>query len=106
MLVYLNDILMCQSPQEHAQHLRMVLNVLRQHKWYAKMPKCALNKPELQFLGHSVGKQGVRMDPVKTAVIAEWPLPKDAHELRSCLGLATYFRKYVQGFGEAGRPSD
>lgn len=67
MLVYLNDILMCKRPQEHAQHLR-ILDVLRQHKWYAKMPKCELNKPELHFLGHSVGKQGIRMDPVKTAV--------------------------------------
>ncbi len=65
------------------------------------MPKCEFNKPELQFLGHIVGRQGIRTDPSKTSVIAEWPLPKDAHELRSFLGLATYFRKYVQGFKAA-----
>ena len=103
-LVYLDDILIfSKSPQEHAQHLRMVLDILGQHKLYAKMPKCEFNKPELQFLGHIVGRQGIRMDPSKTAVIAEWPLPKDAHELRSFLGLATYLRKCVL---KAGKPSD
>ena len=98
-LVYLVDsLIFSESPQDHVQRLRIVLDILRQHKMYAKMPKCEFNKPELQFLGHNVGRQGMRMDPSKTAVIAALPLPKDAPEPRSLLGLATYFRKYVQGF--------
>ena len=104
-LVYLDDILIfSKNPQEHAQHLRIVLDILRQHKSCAKMPKCEFNKPELQFLGHIVGRQGIRMDPSKTAVIAEWPLPKNAHELTSFLGLANYFRKHVQGFSKLVGP--
>ena len=81
-----------------------MLDILRQHKLYAKMPKCEFNKPDLQFLGHIVGRHGIRMDPRKTAAIADWPRPKDAHQLRSFLGLATYFRRFVQGYSKLVSP--
>lgn len=77
-LVHLDDILIfSKSAAKHAEHLRVVLDLFRTHDLYAKMSTCEFNKPELQFLGHIVGRDGVKMDPKKTAVIAEWPVPKD-----------------------------
>lgn len=81
-----------------------MLDISRQHELYAKMPKCEFNKPELQFLGHIVGRHGIRMDPATTATVSEWPVPKDAHQLRSVLGLATYFRRFVQGYSKLVSP--
>ena len=103
-LVYLDEILIfSKSPEERAQHLRIVLGILRKHDFYAKMSNCEFNKPELQFLGHIVGQDGIKMDPRKTAAIDQWPMPKDVHQL-SFIGLATYFRKFVQGFSNLVRP--
>ncbi len=104
-MVYLDDILVfSKSPKEHAMHLRIVLDILRQNELYAKLPKCEFNKPELQFLGHIVGRHGIRMDPAKTAAISDWPVPKHVHQLRFFLGLATYFRTFVQGFSKLVSP--
>ena len=72
-LVYLDDILIYRkSPEEHAQHLEMVLQKLREHKYnYAKRSKCHFNQPEVEFLGHVVGRDGVRVDPKKVKVVRE-----------------------------------
>ena len=104
-LVYLDDILIfSRSPEEHEQHLRVVLDLLRKENFYAKLSKCEFNKPELQFLGHIVGRNGIKMDPQKTAVIDAWPQPRDLHQLRSFIGLATYFRRFVQGYSKLVSP--
>ncbi len=69
-LVYLDDILVfSKSPEEHAEHLRLVLQRLREHELYAKRSKCTFNRPELEFLGHIVGSEGIKVDPKKTAVV-------------------------------------
>lgn len=75
--VYLDDILIHSSnASEHMQHMQEVLNTLREHKLYAKMSKSEWNRSEVTFLGHLVGKDGVRMDPKKVQVIKDWPAPK------------------------------
>ena len=104
-LVYLDDILnFSKSPTDHAEHLKLVLDLLRKHELYAKMPKCDFNRPELQVLCHIVSQDGIKMDPQKTAVMDQWPVPKDVHQSRSFVGLATYFRRCVQGFSKLVSP--
>ena len=82
LVVYLDDVLvMSRTPEEHEKHLCTVLEVLRQHKLKVKLSKCELSRPELQFLGHVVGREWVKVDPLKVAVIAKWPVPKT---LKNC----------------------
>lgn len=105
MCVYLDDILIySRTAEEHLTHLRLVLDILRQQRLYAKPKKCDFNMHELKFLGHIVGNGVVRPDPRKVAAVQEWPVPKDVHEVRQFIGLATYFRKFIQGFSVMARP--
>ena len=104
-LVYLDDILvMSRTPEEHVQHLGIVLQILRENGLKAMLSKCEFNKAELHFLGHVIGKDGVAVDPAKIAVIEKWPLPKSLKELQSFLGLANYFRKFVDHFSSVVAP--
>lgn len=103
--VYLDDILIhSRSGEEHLQHIREVLTLLREHKLYAKASKCEWNRTEVTFLGHLVGTDGVRMDPKKVSVIVDWEQPKTQAELRSFLGLANYFRKFILGYAHLAAP--
>jgi hypothetical protein len=86
------------SAAEHDQHLRTVLATLRQHRLFAKLSKCAFNKPEVAYLGHIVGRNGLRMDPKKVEVVRTWRTPRTATELRSFLGLCNYFSRFIQGY--------
>ena len=100
-LVYLDDILIfSKNIAEHAEHLRAVLQLLREHELYAKMSKCTFAQPELEFLGHILGRDGLRVDPRKTAFVAEWPIPQDVSQLRSFLGMAIYFRKFIHHYAQ------
>ncbi len=105
LLVYLDDILVfSKSPEEHAEHLRLVLQLLREHSLYALRPKCHLNAPELEFLGHVVGADGIGVDPKNTAVVTEWAVPQSVSELRSLLGLTNYFRHFIQAYANLVGP--
>jgi len=76
-LVYLGDILVfSKSPEEHAEHLRLVLQLLLEHELYTKRAKCTCNEPELEFLGHIVGSEEIKVDPKKTAVVRDWAVPQ------------------------------
>jgi hypothetical protein len=104
-LVYLDDILIySKTPAEHEEHLRAVLTLLKQNKFYCKLKKCAFNKAEVKYLGHIVGRDGVKVDPDKCKAILNWPVPKSHADVRSFLGLATYFRKFVKGFSMRTAP--
>jgi hypothetical protein len=98
-VVYLDDILIySRNAEEHAEHLRLVLQALRSHKLQCRLAKCDFNRPEIAYLGHIVGRNGIRVDPKKIETVRTWPQPKTATELRSFLGLTNYFRRFVQGY--------
>ncbi|GBG74054.1 hypothetical protein CBR_g17764 [Chara braunii] len=91
-LVYLDDILVySRTLEEHLRHLRGVLDRLRRHGFYAKLSKCRFAQHKVDFLGHYVSDQGLHMDDVKITAIAEWPAPTSAKQLRSFLGLTSYY---------------
>ncbi|XP_010534696.1 PREDICTED: uncharacterized protein LOC104810198 [Tarenaya hassleriana] len=88
----------------HEQHLRLVLQRLREQKLYAKFSKCAFWLQEVGFLGHVISAQGVQVDPAKIEAVMEWKTPTNATEIRSFLGLAGYFRRFVEGFAKLAKP--
>ena len=71
---------------------------------YAKLSKREFNKPEVKYLGHIVGCDGIKLKARKLAAVAEWPAPTNVHELRCFLGLNNYFRKFVQGYAARTKP--
>jgi hypothetical protein len=104
-VVYLDDILIfSKNEEDHFKHLTMVLEKLRQHNLYANAKKCEFLTPELEFLGHIVGKDGIKVDPKKTNSIQKWPTPTTTQELRAFLGLANYFRRFIQGYSTMVAP--
>jgi hypothetical protein len=104
-LVYLDDIMVySKSVEEHAVHLRQVLELLRQHKFLAKLSKCDFCRKEVKFLGHIVSEEGLRVDPKKVSAVQDWPVPLGVPQLRSFLGLANYFRKFIQAYSTIVTP--
>jgi hypothetical protein len=104
-LIYLDDILvMSNSMEEHVEHVREVLARLRKHQFYAKASKCTFAQPQIKFLGHIVSARGLEVDGEKVEVVRKWPHPKNLGELRSFLGLANYFRKFVRGYSTVVAP--
>jgi hypothetical protein len=102
---FINDLLVySKSEQEHIGHLRAVLQQLQKYKLHIKLQKCAFGMREVDFLGHVVGADGIKVDPRKTAAVQEWPVPKDVHDVRMFLGLAGYYRKFVSNFAELAVP--
>lgn len=104
-IVFLDDILIySKTEEEHDKHIRMVLDKLKEKQLYAKESKCEFWKTEVSFLGHVVSQEGIRMDPKKVAAINSWPTPQSVSDLRSFLGLAGYYRKFVEKFSSIARP--
>ena len=90
--------------QKHEQHLKIVLQTLREKKLYAKLSKCDFWLKEVSFLGHIVSAEGIRVDPAKIEVVVNWKPPRSVTEVRSFLGLAGYYRRFVKGFSIIASP--
>ena len=104
-VVFIDDILVYSKTEEdHAEHLRMVLRILKERKLYAKLSKCEFWKKEIQFLGHTVSQEGIAVDPAKIQAIVQWEQPTTPTEVRSFLGLAGYYRKFIEGFSKLASP--
>jgi hypothetical protein len=100
-VAYLDDIVIySKTKEEHEQHLRQVFKVLRRHKLFVKGSKCELFKEEVQFLGHYVGRKGVRVMDDKIDAVTNWPVPQSLTELRAFLGLAGYYRRFVKDYSK------
>ncbi|XP_057494185.1 uncharacterized protein LOC130779535 [Actinidia eriantha] len=104
-IVFIDDILIY-SPtrEEHGQHLQIVLQTLRDHGLYAKYSKCEFWLPEVKFLGHVVSGDGVAVDSSKIEAVMDWQAPKNVFEVRSFLGLAGYYRRFVSDFSRLALP--
>ena len=103
--VYLDDILVfSRNIEEHWQHLRWALEKLREAKLYGRLHKCEFLKDQVDYLGFEVSPGGIKASPAKIRAVIEWPRPKSVHDVRSFLGLASYYRRFVRGFSEMARP--
>jgi hypothetical protein len=104
-LVYMDDIIVySRSFEEHLQHLQAVFDRLRQGRMFLKPSKCAFLRRELPFLGHLLTKEGLKPDPAKVAVIRDARPPRSIHEVRCFLGLANYYRRFIEGFADVAEP--
>jgi len=104
-VVFIDDILVySKTREEHDEHLRIILQTLREKKLYAKLSKCDFWLNEIAFLGHIVSADGIRVDPKKIEAVMEWKPPRNTTEVRSFLGLAGYYRRFVKGFSLIAAP--
>ena len=104
-LVFFDDILIfSKTREEHLVHLRLVLELLRRDKWQVKMSKCSFLQRQLRYLGHVISEAGVATDPDKIIVVQQCPVPLSVKDLRSFLGLAGYYRRFVRHFAIIAKP--
>lgn len=104
-LVFFDDILVySKTPQEHVEHVRIVLDILQQHKLYANKKKCQFGTESIEYLGHVVTAKRVAADEGKIQAMKESKEPRNVKELRGFLGLTSYYQKFVQGYGDIARP--
>ena len=103
-VVFINDILIYSKSLEEHDHLRYVLQRLRDKQLYAKFSKCGFWLDKVTFLGHVVSKDGISVDPLKVEAIVNWERPTNVHEIRSFLQLAGYYRHFVEGFSKLSGP--
>ncbi|KAK1648343.1 hypothetical protein QYE76_066148 [Lolium multiflorum] len=104
-IVFIDDILIySKDKEEHAKHLKIVLQILREHQLYAKFSKCKFWLDSVEFLGHVITKEGIAVNPSKVQSVLEWKSPKNAKEIRGFLGMAGYYRRFIEGFSKIAGP--
>ncbi|GJS77369.1 putative reverse transcriptase domain-containing protein [Tanacetum coccineum] len=100
-IVFIDDILIySKDEREHEEHLKAILELLKKEKLYAKFSKCEFWIPKVQFLGHVIDSRGIHVDPAKIESIKDWASPKTPTEIRQFLGLAGYYRRFIEGFSK------
>ncbi|GKB53035.1 putative reverse transcriptase domain-containing protein, partial [Tanacetum coccineum] len=104
-IIFIDDILIySKNKQEHKEHLKLILELLKKEELYAKFSKCEFWIPKVQFLGHVIDSQGIHMDPAKIESIKDWASPKSPTEIRQFLGLVGYYQRFIEGFSKIAKP--
>nr|GEW19079.1 putative reverse transcriptase domain-containing protein [Tanacetum cinerariifolium] len=93
-----------QDEKGHGEHLKAILELLKKEELYAKFSKCEFRIPKVQFLSHMIDSQGIYVDPAKIESVKDWASPKSPMEIRQFLGLAGYYRRFVEGFSKITKP--
>nr|GEV98756.1 putative reverse transcriptase domain-containing protein [Tanacetum cinerariifolium] len=103
-IIFVDDILIySKDEKEHKEHLKAILELLKKEELYAKFSKCEFWIPKVQFLGHVINSQGIHVDPAKIESIKDWASPKTPTEIRQFLGLAGYYRRFIEGFSKIAK---
>jgi hypothetical protein len=103
-VVFIDDIFSySKSDSDHEEHLRLVLQKLRDNQLYSKFSKCELWFDKVPFLGHIISNGGISVDPAKVKEIVVWSIPTTVTEIQSFLGLAGYYRRFIEGFSKIAK---
>jgi hypothetical protein len=104
-VVFIDDILIySQNKEENVDHLKMVLQRLREHQLYEKLSKCEFWIDEVLFLGHIINRDGLVVDPKKVVDILNWKVSIDVRGIKSFIGMDGYYRRFIEGFSKIVRP--
>jgi hypothetical protein len=104
-VVFIDNILIfSKNEEEHDEHLHLVLQKLRENQLYAKVNKCKFWLKEVSFLGHIISEGGISVDPSKVKDVLSWRTPQNVSDIRSFLGLAGYYKRFIQGFSKISKP--
>ncbi|GJW03702.1 putative reverse transcriptase domain-containing protein [Tanacetum coccineum] len=104
-IVFIDDnLIYSKSKEEHAEHLKLILELLKKEELYNKFSKCEFWLSKVQFLGHMIDSEGIHVDPTKIESIKDWASPKTPTEIRQFLGLAGYYRRFIKGFSKIAKP--
>jgi hypothetical protein len=104
-VVFIDDILVySKSEDEHTKHLHTVLQRLQDHRLYAKFSKCDFWLREIKFLGHTISQDGIAVDPEKVQEVMDWKPPTTVRQIRSFLGLAGYYWRFIPDFSRIAKP--
>ena len=104
-MVFVDDILIySQFEEEHEDHLRIVLQALKDHQLYAKFSKCEFWLAGVKLLRHIVSDSSVLVDPKKVEAVMSWERPKSVFKIRSFLGLAGYYKRFIEDFSQLATP--
>jgi hypothetical protein len=104
-VVFIDDILVySRGEEEHEEHLRLALQKLRENRLYAKLSKCEFWMKQVGSLGHVISKGGISVDPSKVQDVLSWNAPMSVGDIQSFLGLAGYYRRFIEGFSKISKP--
>ena len=104
-VIYIDDILVFSKTfEDHMRHLQIVFKILKEANLMIKLKKCKFCEPNIEFLGHIVGRDGLKPDPSKIEKIKNLKSPKNVKDVRSILGICSYYRKFVKNFSKIAKP--